>query len=131
MCVRALPVNDHLRRENTRPVQQLCVAELPGIYSLRGINAHIDARAAAPHTGEPLVLLLERIVDAGEHGRALTPEADIDVTDDKGPGDTADAQTPDRMQLRERKAARLREYPTEIDEGRQFQVDMCRDGIEG
>src|SRR5207237_6466502 len=73
---------------------------------------------------QPFICCLKGIVDPGENGHTLATVAYIDVPDDKGPGNTADPQTADFVQLGQGPRARSREYPTEIHEWRQFQLDM-------
>src|SRR5579883_1738092 len=71
----------------------------------------------------------ERIIDAREHGGPLRPETDIDIADDEGSRDAAQADAARDMELIQRVLADAVKHPAGIDEGRGFEAHLLREQI--
>ncbi len=74
---------------------------------------------------------LEGIVEAGEYRCAFAAVADIDETYDERTRDATKSDPINRMNVLERIVARLREDSAEVGKGRDFDVELRGDGIEG
>ena len=78
-----------------------------------------------------LITPSKRIVQSGEHGGAFAAVANIDIAHHKGSRDPAKSHPRDRMYMIQRIGAGTRKDAAEIDEGRDLNVELGRDGIEG
>src|ERR1700761_3951306 len=66
----------------------------------------------------------EWIVQSREHGRAFAAIANVDITYDRRPGDGPETDAPHLVEVGARKVAGMTPHVTDVDKGRDLQVDV-------
>src|SRR5580692_965202 len=91
-----------------------------------------DTRAARNYprlTGKTVNTLSEWIVDAGEDGGPFSTPSDVDVANHERLRDTAEANSADRMEFRERVIAHVVGDASGFGEGRQLEYAMGAEDV--
>src|SRR5262249_27070479 len=103
--------------EAARPPQEEYLARTPPRSEAK---TPVPARGPTPGAGPRS----ERVIDAGEHGRAFRAVADVDEADDLRPHHAAEAETGDVVQIGHRRIRDVVEHLAGLQKRRQLELEV-------